>query len=248
MRLPYPKWVYMEEPERPSSLEEALGSLAAFATQIEVGKILALSRLAGALELQWEDIYNITRIIARDSQHISMLSIFGDPLKPIARGSQDLDYALGSLTEVRDPGIQAVLIVSTVLPSYISILDFVSRRSAVEKVGEILSSILRDEEEDLEALSKILAGRCGGNDMTQILEERAVILFASAGSEDNIKISMASAIKGGLVGEAEANLILKDLYGLVDGRRIYAAQRILRDPEKVVETIKRYGLSGIGLC
>ncbi len=248
MRLPYPRWVYLQEAGKPSSLDEALGSLAAFMTQIEVGKILFLSGLIQGGDLSWDDIHSIIRIIARDTRHISSLSIFGDPLKPIARGSQDLDYALESIAGIRDPGVRAAVALSSIIPAYISILGFVSTRSPVEKVREILSDVLKEEEEDLETLSGILAGKYSGDDVAQVLEERAVILFASAGSEDNMKISMASAIKGSLVGEAEANLILGGLYREVDSRRIYAAQKILRDPGRAVDTMKRYGLSGIGLC
>ncbi|GAY26300.1 hypothetical protein ATG_15030 [Desulfurococcaceae archaeon AG1] len=248
MRLPYPRWVYLQEFGRPSGLDEALGSLAAFSAQVEVCKILSLSGLMHIDRLSWEDIYSIIRIIARDSQHISMLSIFGDPLRPVARGSIDLDYALGSIAEVKDPGVGAAVVVSTVLPAYISTLDFVSKRSSVEKVREILSKVLRDEEEDLEALSKILAGRFDGESVAQVLEERAVVLFASAGSEDSMKISIATAIRGGLVSETEANTILGDLYREIDNKRIYAAQRMLRDPGRAVDVIRKYGLSGIGLC
>jgi len=248
LRLPYPRWVYLQEFGKPSNLDEALGSLAAFSAQVEVCKILSLSGLMHMERLSWEDIYSIIRIIARDSQHISMLSIFGDPLKPIAKGSIDLDYALGSIAEVRDPGVRAAVAISTILPAYISILDFVSRKTSVEKAREIFSKILEDEEEDLEALSKILAGKFEGESVAQVLEERAVVLFASAGSEDNMKISIATAIKGSLVNENEANTILGSLYREIDSKRIYTAQRMLKDPLRAVDVIKKYGLSGIGLC
>jgi hypothetical protein len=248
MRLPYPKWIYIGDPVKPSSLEEAVGIIAGFSAQIEIHKIQSLSRYASSGMLGWDELHKIYRIIGIDLNHISILSLFGDPLKPIARGSSDLDYALGSIAEIRDPSLAASITLSTVIPAYIAILEFISSKTHIEKIRKPFSEILVGEKRSLEELLEILSKRFKGKDAAEALEERAVVLFASAAAEDTLKTAIASIVSNTILDEASANSVLGDLYRNIDKARIYAAEKLYIESEAIVSTISRYGLSGLALC
>lgn len=248
MRLPYPKWVYIGDLSKPSTLDEAIGIVAGFSAQIEVHKILALSRYIPFSGLGWDDIHKIYGVIFRDLNHISLLSLFGDPLKPIAKGSGDLDYALGSIAEIGDPGLSLSITISAVIPAYIAILEFIARRTPLERVRKTFSEILEGEKRDLEDLLGILSKRFRGSEAAGALEERAVVLFASAGAEDALKISIASIAGGSILDEVSSNKVLGDLYRSIDNARKYAAEKLYIDSGAVVATLSRYGLSGFALC
>jgi len=248
MRLPYPRWIYIGDLAKPSSIDEAIGILAGFSAQIEVHKVLTLSRYISSSGLGWDHIQKVYDVVFRDLGHLSLLSLFGDPLKPLARGSPDLDYALGSIAEIADPGLALSITLSAVVPAYIAILEFIVRRTPLERVRKAFSEILEGEMRDLEELLRILSNRFRGGEAAEALEERAVVLFASAGAEDALKVSIASIASGSILDEVASNKVLGDLYRSIDGARKHAAEKLYVDSNAVVATISRYGLSGLALC
>lgn len=246
-RLRYPSWIHFVPRDRVESLEEALGSVAAFSAQLEVFKVLVLSRgLASGRLGAW--IQEASRIVGKSSEHLAALSLFGDPLRPVAVGSEDLDYSLASLLDVE--GFPELLAISAtaVIPAYKAMASFASSRSADERLAGIMGAIAEDEAEGLEAILGILGEEApSAPRISEALEERAVALFATAGAEDRIKISLASAVEGKVVGLEEAHGILRDLYSAIDLAREEAAKR-LTGSEEVVGLIRRYGLSRAGIC
>jgi hypothetical protein len=248
MRLPYPKWINIGDLTRPKSIEEAIGILIGFSTQIEIHKIQTLSKYSSLGTLGWDELHRIYTTIGVDLNHVSMLSLFEDPLKPTVRGSPDLDYALESIAKIRDPAITASITLSIVVPAYIAILEFISSRTQIERVRKTFSDILRDERRSLEELLEILSKRFEGKSAAEALEERAVILFASAAAEDALKVSIASIVSNAILDEVSANVVLGGLYKNIDKARIYVAERLYVDSEAIVSTISRFGLSGLALC
>lgn len=246
-RLSYPSWIRFVSRDRVESLEEALGAVAAFSAQIEVFKIVVLSRglASGRLGAR---IQEVSRIIGRGSEHLAALSLLGDPLRPLAVGSEDLDYSLSSLLDIENlPELLAISAI-VVFPAHRAIAAFASSRSADERLARAMGAIAADGAEDLEALQEILVEeRPSMPKMVEMLEERAVALFATAGAEDRFKISLASAVQGRVVGLEEAHKILRDLYAAIDSSREEAAKR-LAGSEELVGLIKRYGLSKPGIC
>lgn len=248
MRLPYPRWIFFGYDLEPRDLDEASGSIAAFSAQIEVHKMLDIARYISTGIDSWDYIANAVGMLSRDSQHISMLSIFGDPLRPLARSSNDLDYALSSITEIRDPGLSIAITAVAVLPAYASILEFISRRTPIQRIREILSPIAEQEARDIDTIATMISGRYREEDVANMIEERAVVLFASAAAEDNMKIAIASLALGQHVQISRAQEVLKELYSSIDERRITTAKKIFDDGERLATLVRKYGLSGIGLC
>jgi len=248
LRLQYPRWIFFGDDLAPRDLDEASGSIAAFSAQIEVHKMLGIARYISSGIDSWDYIASGVGMLSRDAQHISMLSIFGDPLRPIARGSNDLDYALGSISEIRDPGLLVTLTAVTVLPAYVSILEFISRRTPIQRIREILSSIAEQEARDIDAIATMISGRYREDDVAKTIEERAVILFASAAAEESMKIAIASVALGQHVQISRAQEVLRELYSSIDERRVATARKIFGDSDRLITIIRKYGLSGIGLC
>lgn len=248
MRLPYPRWIFFGDDLAPRDLDEASGSIAAFSAQIEVHKMLSIARYISTGTDSWDYVANAVGMLSRDAQHISMLSIFGDPLRPLARGSGDLDYALGSIAEIRDPGLSIAITAIAVLPAYASILEFISRRTPIQRIREILSPIAEQEAKDIDTIAAMIVGRYREEDVANTIEERAVVLFASAAAEENMKIAIASLALGRSVQISRAHEVLRELYSSIDERRITTARKIFGDSDRLVAMIRKYGLSGIGLC
>ncbi len=177
-----------------------------------------------------------------------MLSIFGDPLRPIVRGNNDLDYALGSISEIRDPGLLVTLTAVTVLPVYASIFEFISGRTLIQRIREILSSIAEQEARNIDAIATMISGRYREDDVAKIIEERAVILFSSAVAEESMKIAIAPVALDQHVRISRAQEVLRALYSSIDERRVATAKKIFGDSNRLITIIRKYGLSGIGLC
>jgi hypothetical protein len=94
----------------------------------------------------------------------------------------------------------------------------------------------------------MISGRYREEDVAKTIEERAVILFASAAAEESMKIAIASVALGQHVQISRAQEVFRELYSSIDERRVATVRKIFGVSDRLKNIIRKYGLSGIGLC
>ncbi len=269
--IPYPSWINRDcrqagtesEPDTEAKLElkeqtldrdtaPYIGRVVAYTTQIETFKTLAIIKEIAELKLpQLEKHYQkLLKTLSDDTQHIAMLSTIGVAVKGFTCIDEDLNYSLEQLLSMRETGYALAIASMIVIPSYTAIVDYISSRTKIPIVRNLYREIAEAEKSNQEHLIAYIKDlELDEDSLANMLEEKALLMFASAAASDEIKKGIATIVEGAPVGSVEeASKSLGGLYSEIDRSRSEAITKIYGEDSRILDIARKYGLSGLALC
>ena len=266
-KIPYPIWININDcrnlhkessdielknKEIPKEIIPHIGRVIGYTAQIETFKTIAIAKEIASLRKEYlrKHLHKLLKILSNSTKHLSMIASIGLAMKKYTCINQDLDYIFSQIVEMKETKHILALAGIIVMPSYIAITEYISNKAKTKIIKELYSEIANDEKSDLETIIEIVKDLdIGEEKLAEIIEERALLLFATAAADEEMKKSIATVVEEKhMQNPEEASIALKEMYVAIDEYRTRMISKIYGESSKIIDLVKRYGLSGLAIC